>query len=71
MALLGADPDLFVERVGQYWEIQGIEIDPDDADPRINGIYGTTDEGLNLRVSVNRRTGMALLVGTEPCGPRA
>lgn len=65
--LLGPEPDLFVERIEEFWRSEGVRVDSDKNFPGINGSFGTKWEGLSLQVFVNRITDTALLSGNGRC----
>jgi hypothetical protein len=64
---LGPHREGFVERVADYWEEQGLSLDPDDDMEGIQGMFATSSDGFALEAFVNDRTGMALVSGSGPC----
>lgn len=65
--LLGPEPDLFVERIEEYWQSEGVRLDPDKNVPGLNGSFGFKRPEMHLEVFVNYKTGMALLSGNGQC----
>lgn len=64
---LGTHREGFVERIADYWERQGLSLDPDDDMEGIHGMFATSPDGFALETFVNDRTGMALVTGSGPC----
>lgn len=68
LSLLGPQPDSFVSRIEELWRSENFNLDPAD-EPGMNSSFATTDDGFNLEVVVNRKTGMALVGGSGVCAP--
>jgi hypothetical protein len=64
---LGPRREGFVKRVADFWEMQGLALDPDDDMEGIEGMFATSSDGFALETFVNDRTGMALVTGSGPC----
>lgn len=67
LELPGANKVGFVDRVADFWEAQGLTLDPDNDIDGIIGMFATNSDGFTLEAFVNERTGMALVAGSGPC----
>lgn len=67
---LGPHRKDFVERVADYWDAQGLRLDPDNAMEGIIAMFATSSEGFAFEAFENDRTGMALVTGSGPCVER-
>ena len=68
---LGPNPEPFVDRVADYWQSEGLELDPNNDMEGITGMFATSRDGFSLQTFVNRGTGMALVAGSGPCVDKA
>lgn len=66
LELIEGDPDRFVEEVEELWRSRDLETSPHNS-ASVTRSFGTTPDGFNFRVFVNRESGIAFVGGSGPC----